>query len=231
MDLKKNYTKHIASAPNLNQGIGGQDESWVSTIQAQILRDNGLMPGDSILELGCGTGRLLLALSEYLSEDASYLGIDLVDSLIDVTKNRIEALNLPKKRFKAQKMVNELDYPKNLKVDFMCAFSVYTHMEPEDIYVSLRQLLSSAHKETIALVTFLPLEYEFGKVNFLREVEHRLVDRYSRVRNVSMTKVQAMEIVRIAGWRTIGHSWQELDQPYNGVHVRTNQSFLVLQPE
>ena len=103
MDLKKNYTNYIASAPNLNQGVGGQDESWVSNIQTQILKDNGLLPGDSILELGCGTGRLLIGLSEYLSEDASYLGIDLVDSLIDVTDNRISELGLSKKKFKAKK--------------------------------------------------------------------------------------------------------------------------------
>ena len=128
-------------------------------------------------------------------------------------------------------MKNELDYPSDVKVDFICAFSVYTHMEPEDIYVSLRKLRSSAHAETIALVTFLPLEHEFGKVNFLQEAERRLEDRYNLVRNVSMTKSQAIEIGRLAGWQTVSHSWNELDEPYDGVHVRTNQSYLVLRPE
>jgi hypothetical protein len=96
-------------------------------------------------------------------------------------------------------MKDELDYPNDIKVDLVCAFSVFTHMEPEDIYVSLRKLMNSAHAESIALVTFLPLEHEFGEVNFVQEAERRMSDHYNLVRNVSMTKSQATEIASLAG--------------------------------
>jgi SAM-dependent methyltransferase len=231
MDLKKNYSKHISDAKNPNQGVGGQDELWVAEFQTKILVENGLLPDHSLLELGCGTGRLLLGLSRFSGQDFKYLGIDLVDDLIGLTEKRIENLGLSSSSFKTRKMKNELDYPSGAKFDFMCAFSVYTHMEPEDIFNSLVKLRHVAHQQTIALVTFLPLENEFGKVNFLQESNKRLDSRYGVVRNVAMTKSQAIKIASLAGWKTINSNWDELDDPYENGIIRTNQSWLILTPE
>lgn len=230
MDLKRNYTKHISDAVNPNQGVGGKDEVWVSNFQTKLLIENGLKSDHDLLELGCGTGRLLIGLSHHLASKASYLGIDLVDQLVGLTEDRIKSLSLNKKTFKAKKMKHELDYPTKVKFDYICAFSVYTHMEPEDIFNSLKLLLKSAQKNTMALVTFLPLEFEFGKVNFLQEAEKSIQDRYRVVRNVSMTQSQAMQIAHWAGWGTINSFWAELDNPYENGQIRTNQSWLLLTP-
>lgn len=230
MDLKKNYSKHISDAENPNQGVGGQDEVIIAEFQTKILVENGLLPGHSLLELGCGTGRLLLGLSRFVGNDFKYLGIDLVDDLIDLTEKRILNLSLSGSPFKTRKMNNELDYPTGAKFDFMCAFSVYTHMEPEDILNSLIKLRQIAHEQTIALVTFLPLEHEFGKVNFLQESTRRLNERYNVVRNVAMTKSQAIQIAHLADWKTTDAYWEELEDPYENGYIRTNQSWLILTP-
>ena len=60
MNLKMNYSKHIKNAPNPNQGVGGQDEKVVSEAQLDLLVKNGLRPEHRLLDLGFGTGRLLI---------------------------------------------------------------------------------------------------------------------------------------------------------------------------
>ena len=231
MDLKRNYSRHISNAVNPNQGVGGQDELWVAEFQTKILIDNGLLKNHSLLELGCGTGRLLLGLESFAGNEFKYLGIDLVDDLIYLTNKRIETLGLNTSQFKTETMNHELDYPRKEKYDFICAFSVYTHMEPEDIFNSLLLLLKVSHKSTSALVTFLPLEHEFGKVNFIQESKKTLSERYDVVRNVAMTESHAMQIAKLAGWKTINSYWAELNEPYDNGVLRTNQSWLVLKPE
>lgn len=231
MDLKRNYTKHLKLSPDTNFAIGGKDENLIGKLQGQLLIDNGLQKDSFLLDLGCGTGRLLLGVADYLKEGGSYLGIDLVDKLIKVTEQRIQNLGLNSLHFRTQFMKNELDYPSNLQVDYICAFSVYTHMEAEDIFNSLNILRNISHKDTTAFVTFLPLEFEFGKALFAQEARIRLNERYDRVRNYSLTESMAKQISSLAGWDCISSNWFELDEPYDGVNVKTNQTYLVLKPK
>jgi cyclopropane fatty-acyl-phospholipid synthase-like methyltransferase len=228
MNLKTNYTQHIKDAPSANQGVGGQDEDIVSLAQLNILIANGLQPNHKLLELGCGTGRLLVNASKFLEDSGTYCGIDLVDELVKMTNKRIENLSLTPERFYALKMQDELDYPVDFSPDFICAFSVYTHMESEDVFNSLKKLRELANLKTRALVTFLPLEHTFGKVNFIQETSLSIEPRMTRVRNVSLSRSQAMIIADMAGWVVSSISWDELDPPYDAHGVRTNQSFLVL---
>jgi SAM-dependent methyltransferase len=41
-----------------------------------LVRDAGLRPGERVLDIGCGIGRLALPLTQYLDEDGSYDGVD-----------------------------------------------------------------------------------------------------------------------------------------------------------
>ena len=125
-------------------------------------------------------------------------------------------------------MRDELDYPNHYVPDFISAFSVYTHIESEDVYNSLKKLRSIVTEQTRALVTFLPLENAFGKVNFIQETEIPIESRMSRVRNVSISRSSAILIATMAGWNIGSIYWDELAQPYDSSGVRTNQSYLVL---
>lgn len=231
MNLKMNYSKHIKNAPDANQGVGGQDEDAVSEAMLNLLVNNGLRPEHKLLDLGCGTARLLIKAGEYLRDSGSYCGIDLVDDLVSLSNNRIRNLSLPSSRFTALQMKDELDYPNNFSPDFISAFSVYTHMESEDVYNSLKMLRSISTQETRALVTFLPLEHSFGQVNFMQETELSIESRMSRVRNVSLHRSQATLLANMAGWNVRSMYWDELDEPYDSSGVRTNQSHLVLEAE
>lgn len=170
----------------------------------------------------------MIKAGEYLRNTGSYCGIDLVDELVSLTNHRINEASLPTSRFTALKMRDELDYPNHFVPDFISAFSVYTHMESEDIYNSLKKLRSIASQKTRALVTFLPLENAFGKVNFMQETDLPLELRMLRVRNVSLCRSQAMLLATMAGWSISSIYWDKLAQPYDSSGVRTNQSYLVL---
>ncbi len=230
MNLKENYTKHVLGASSLNAGIGGQDEKLVSAAQFSLLARYGITNQDSVLELGCGTGRLLISLGDFLRANGSYLGIDLIDQLVDFTSNRISEMKLDMQRFRVNRMQNEMDYP-DAKFDFICAFSVYTHMEPEDIYNSMKALANCSKPTTTLFVTFLGIETVFGSTYFRAEAELEINARYSRVRNVAISKSYAVELAKLAGWKLVDIYWQELSNPYeNGVPI-TNQTYLVLMPD
>ena len=49
----------------------------------------GLHPGDSILNVGCGCGRIAAALTQYLHRESCYAGIDIVPGLIDFARKFI----------------------------------------------------------------------------------------------------------------------------------------------
>ena len=227
--IKLNYSKYISDSPDFNFAVGGHDENLISHAQVEILKQAGLKPNETILEIGSGTGRILIKLKEYLSTSSTYVGIDIVDKCVSLTNERILELNLPPDRFTAKLMENHLDFPKQ-KFSFVFAFSVFTHMEMEDILTTLIKLREVTSSETKLLFTFLPLEHKFGESLFEQESKIPLAERHSRVRNVAITYMDAELLAKRAGYRLVDSFWLELDNPFEGNALKTNQSWLVLQP-
>jgi SAM-dependent methyltransferase len=225
------YQHHINSAPSANQGVGGSDEDNVAEVQLKILRDSGLLPHHKVLEIGSGTGRLLNKLGPYLS-DGSWTGVDIVPQLVEICHDRIKRLNLNESRFKVFQTSATGDYLGFSEFDFIFGFSVFTHMESEDIMNFLRNLHAVAHNQTKALFTFLPLEHAYGRLNFIHESLIPYSSRYQRVRNVSRTQQESQLICKLGGWETESSSWQERIPPNdeNG-NAYIHQTWLVLNPE
>jgi SAM-dependent methyltransferase len=225
------YTKHIADAPNPNQGVGGDDEKFVAESQLDLLVQNGLKPNHKVYELGAGTGRLLIALSDYLQgAGAEYIGIEIVPDLVSIANSRISRMKNSKTNFKVIETLDSETFRPVFEPDFIFAFSVFTHMEAEDIVLKLRQLRLISKPGTYGLFTFLPLEHAFGRANFSYEMRFDTDSRYRRVRNISYTKDMAVALSQLAGWIVVSHSWEELGTPYVDGQARTNQSWLLLKP-
>ncbi len=107
----------------------------------------GLKPSDSVLDIGCGIGRMALPLTRYLSKVGSYIGFDIVESGVNwCTKNisskfanfqffladvhNSYSLYNPNGQYKAAKY----KFPfKNHTFDFIFLTSVFTHMLPSDV--------------------------------------------------------------------------------------------------
>jgi SAM-dependent methyltransferase len=229
---KNVYTKHIAAASSPNEGVGGADEKIIAESQLKILVSNGLRSHHKVYELGAGTGRILLSLSDFLiGNGARYLGIEIVQELVSVAKQRVARLGESNTKFEFLETSDSETFRPEFEPDFIFAFSVFTHMEAEDIVLKLKQLRQISKPETLGLFTFLPLEHAFGRYIFEGEMSFGTEQRYRRVRNIAFTLDMATAMAEISGWKVLSSYWDELESPYNSGKVETNQSWLLLKPK
>jgi SAM-dependent methyltransferase len=76
-------TENINGHP-LSDVIGGGDPELIAQeIVTVIHKYANLNANDSILDVGCGCGRIAAALTQYLNGPGNYVGIDIVPGLID----------------------------------------------------------------------------------------------------------------------------------------------------
>jgi len=96
---------------------------------------NGLQPHHRVLDIGCGAGRLAVALQDYLRPPGEYVGVDVSATLIEEARRRVDRPNF---RF----FVSEaLPVPlPDRSQDFIVLFSVFTHLYLEDVVSFLREI-------------------------------------------------------------------------------------------
>ena len=74
------HNRFLPVPPTERQFVGDGD---FRAVGAEFLHHfvalGGLRPDDHVLDLGCGIGRMAVPLTQYLSDRASYLGIDVVE--------------------------------------------------------------------------------------------------------------------------------------------------------
>src|SRR5215469_3416700 len=113
----------------------------------------GLKPGDRVLDVGCGIGRMAVPLTKFLDERGSYEGFDIVPDGITWCQSQITP-RFPRFRFTLADIYNGLynpgggyragdyvfPYP-DASFDFVFLFSVFTHMLPADMENYLRQIV------------------------------------------------------------------------------------------
>lgn len=111
--------------------VGGDFEA-VGVIEFCLLKQLGLEPHHSVIDVGCGSGRLAVQLKDYLT--APYIGIDVVPELY---------------RY-AQQLCGRRDWrfytapgttipEPDASADFVTFFSVFTHLQHEETYRYLRE--------------------------------------------------------------------------------------------
>jgi SAM-dependent methyltransferase len=115
----------------MQQAVGGEYEA-IGKLEFQLLIQYGLKDDDYVVDIGCGSGRLAKQLATYLK--GKYLGTDIVPDFVDYAAT---LLNRPKWRFE---VVNDFVIPEaDNSVDFVCFFSVLTHLLHEQSYVYLQE--------------------------------------------------------------------------------------------
>jgi ubiquinone/menaquinone biosynthesis C-methylase UbiE len=111
--------------------VGGDFERTGKT-EAAIVRHLGLRDGMSLIDLGCGSGRLAWALGQTMRLD--YLGIDIVQALLDYAATRSPRTY----RFVLNRT---LDIPaRDASADMVCAFSVFTHLLHAESYLYMQDI-------------------------------------------------------------------------------------------
>jgi ubiquinone/menaquinone biosynthesis C-methylase UbiE len=113
----------------MSRAVGG-DYQAVGELEKQLLIGYGLEPGGTLVDVGCGSGRLAKALVPYLTS-GRVLGTDVVQELLDYARTGcpstwqfalVEDIRIP--------------FPDN-EADVASFFSVFTHLLPEESYCYL----------------------------------------------------------------------------------------------
>jgi len=127
--LKKQYSRDEA----MKMAVGTSTVfKAFGILEREVLIQYGLRNNDYVIDVGCGSGRLAMPLSEFLS--GRYLGIDIVPELIDYAQSTVGRSDW------SFKVTEGLTIPeRDNKADFICFFSVFTHLLHEESYVYLQE--------------------------------------------------------------------------------------------
>jgi len=111
--------------------VGGGDHEGISSLQRAVVTTTGLAPGMNMVDIGCGVGRTAYGLRH---EDIGYLGIDVIGRPLEYARNKV---NRPDWRFE---VVTDCTIPAtDASIDYICAFSVFTHIKHEETFHYLRE--------------------------------------------------------------------------------------------
>jgi ubiquinone/menaquinone biosynthesis C-methylase UbiE len=228
-DYESRYEAHARSSDIY--GVGGGDYDKMGETQLDILRSAGLRPGHTLVDFGCGNGRLAVHAVQYL-QGGSYVGIDISKSFLVAARHRIDAVGSATCDVRLLHQTTEAFDVEDGAADFICAYSVFTHMEPEDLYrylVALRRIIKNGGQ---ALLSFLPLDLQDARDVFLNECQFDPVQRWDRVRNFTTSQELVNSIAAMADWSIVkwlsGAQAQAVD--VNGDDCRLGQSVVVLTP-
>jgi ubiquinone/menaquinone biosynthesis C-methylase UbiE len=157
----------------LIQGVGGGNyEAVGKEFFRHLVQLCGLRPADRVLDIGCGCGRIAVPLTEYLNEQGSYEGFDIVPEQIKWSKRTIER-RYPRFRFhlvdvfnktynpKGKYTANEYKFPfEDRSFDVVFLTSVFTHMLTADLQQYLSEIVRVLKPGGRTLITYFLLNEE-----------------------------------------------------------------------
>lgn len=149
--------------------VGKMDQyERIGAIERQILLRFGLKDGDSLVDVGCGSGRLAKSLQDMPNLD--YLGTDVVELLIEYCRNNYRS----DWRFE---VVDGFTIPKPAKsVDMVAAFSVFTHILYEETFIYLEDCYRVLKDGGLVVFSFMDLSLPYMRkpfMNAVRGLNHR----------------------------------------------------------
>jgi len=209
-NLYESYAREVEA----DQVVGHGDFDLIGRAQLALVQMEGLQPEHTLVDLGCGVGRLAVHVIPTLVGGA-YIGIDISETMLKRAKARIaQAVPNPPCRVTWRKQTTpELNLPEN-SVDMICAISVFTHMEPEDSYRYLKAALTAVKPGGRFIFSCTPLTTAIGKEIFLNSAKLDLKNRWKYVRNVTTSLDYMEEVARLAGWTPL--RWYPPDVPNMG---------------
>jgi SAM-dependent methyltransferase len=173
----------------LQKWVGGGYRAVGAKFCGYLVELCGLQPGDAVLDVGCGSGRVAVPLSGYLNRKGSYAGFDISTAAIAWCQENISGSH-PNFDFRVADIQNgfynaegkykptdfHFPYP-DASFDVVLLVSVFTHMLPPDVEHYLHEIVRVLKPGGRCLITFFLLNEESlalvkeGKANYSFEHE------------------------------------------------------------
>jgi SAM-dependent methyltransferase len=159
-----------------------------------LIEQGGLKPHETVLDVGCGIGRIAYQLTDYLAPPGSYEGFDIVKMGIDWCQQRITP-RFPQFRFQQADVYNfhyhpagqqqaiEYRFPfADEQFDFVFLTSVFTHMPPDEVAHYVAEVARVLKPGGRVFVTFFLLNDEsrglMTEPDATYNFQHELPGRY-----------------------------------------------------
>lgn len=147
---------------------------WVETFE----RLGGLSAGKAVLDIGCGPGRMTIAIGDRFGWSNTYTGFEIKKTDIDFCKREIEAIH-PNFQFVHLDVVNKRYNPngkikgedvvfpaEDRSVDFVFATSVFTHMLRDETARYVREAARVLRPGGVFLSTWAILDdFSLAQIN------------------------------------------------------------------
>lgn len=202
------YRRHAREHSGAD-AVGLGDFDLIGRMEVTVLEEAGLRPGHTLVDFGCGSGRLAVQIVPRLGA-GQYIGLDVAQELLDRGASLIGRTH-PSTSCQVRWIQTEATtYPLgDRSADMICAFSVFTHLEHEDAYRYLVDARRVIRPGGAFVFSCLPLDHQAARDIFLTEASFELDARWNRIRNVCTSQSLMDEISRLAGWRV--ESWRRGD--------------------
>jgi SAM-dependent methyltransferase len=161
-------SSHFSPEEAGTQFVGGGDPALTGFKELEILRHFRELKGSSVLDIGCGIGRL----AKYLLDEgiSNYLGLDIIPEIL---QQAVEAAKgHPTFRFG---IVEEAKIPtEDSTFDIVCGFSLITHLLDEEIFEYFLETRRVLRPGGVAVFSFLDLDVpHFREMFFMHAKGHR----------------------------------------------------------
>ena len=159
-------TKETPVPPDDLRYVGGGDFQAVGEEFLGYFKEAGLRPGDDVLDMGCGVGRIAVPLTGYLGRRSNYAGFDIEPRAIRWCAENVGPLhrrfkfthaNLYNKRYnpEATQKASEWRFPyEGDQFNFVVATSLFTHLLPQDMEHYLQEATRVIRDDGTLFLTF-----------------------------------------------------------------------------
>ncbi|MGF1498782.1 MAG: class I SAM-dependent methyltransferase [Elainellaceae cyanobacterium] len=177
----------------MSDAVGGNYHE-TGDIERSILVYAGLKNGMKLIDYGCGSGRLAHSLAKQMQID--YLGIDVIDDLLEYAKSK----SSPEYRFLNHR---SLTVPaESNSVDMICAFSLFTHLLQAETYIYMEDMHRVLKPTGRLVFSFLEFELPSHWGVFAATVHQQRVSRIPHL-NMFMEKSAIRTWANHIGFRVI----------------------------
>lgn len=169
-------SRNIQNIPDLRQRRGGKVSyaEWAHVIgifQTVIYGILESKTSNKVLDIGCGTGLMAIATSNFIEDGGQYTGIDVIKKDIEFDKGHYDNnlykfihFDLANPSYAKQQSTEKTPWPvADNTYDLVTALSVWTHLKEDDAVYYFKEIKRVLKPGAKALITFFILDDEYER--------------------------------------------------------------------